>query len=531
MKFYKYIVAGCIALMGATTSCVGDLDLEPNDPNKKTDLTTAAEWDGFLARLYGNFYRDDVISTSDGGAGTFTRTHFNLNEITADEMFISEKWNDPGYQPLNKNNWSPNNEWIYAAFAREFFNAKMCAEFIAKMNDGGSATLLAAGYTQEDIDSRIAEAHALRGISYYQMIDLFGRGPWIDENSVTGAIPPTYNRTELFEAITAELEASVPALRPAAQQDYPRINREAGYMVLAKLYLNAQVYTGQAMYDKCAAALDKVVNTGLTLAPEYKYLFCSSNDKYVGRNGGELLFVVPQQQGRMDTWGGTTYLTAGAWIETVPKDVLTRLNYSGDAWSGLRVRPELSQSLKDDPRRLLYEGTFQEEIPDLATFDVNSCGYMLTKYTNTTEDDYYNEIPLSVDAEGAPVYANNNSNAMSNTDYPMFRLADAYLMMAECQLRGVNCDGLKYFNMVRERVGLEPLTTINDNILLHERMNELYCEGHRRSDLIRFGRYTGNTYVWSWKNGVYEGAGIPEYAALFPIPTQYVGTLGQNAGY
>lgn len=100
MKFSKYMVAGFMAVM-SLSSCVGDLDLKPNDPNTKLEITDKAEWDGFLARLYGNLFRDDVISTSDGGAGTFTRTHFNLNEITADECFVSEKWNDSGYQPLN----------------------------------------------------------------------------------------------------------------------------------------------------------------------------------------------------------------------------------------------------------------------------------------------------------------------------------------------------------------------------------------------------------------------------------------------
>lgn len=523
MNYTKYIVVGCIALMGFTTSCVGDLDLEPNDPNKKTSLTTTDEWDGYLARLYGNFYKDDIISTSDGGAGTYTRTHFNLNEIVADEVFISEKWNDPGYQPLNKNTWSADNEWIYAAFAREFFNVKMCAEFIANMNDGGSAFLLENGYDQEEVDSRIAEAHAIRGLTYWHMIDLFGRGPWVDETSVTGSIPPTYDRTELFNAITEELVNNIDKIKLSKDQEYGRFNREAAYMVLAKLYLNAKVYTGTPMYDKCAEALKNVVESDshLYLAPTYKYLFCASNDKYTqAANGGELLFVIPQQQGRMETWGGTTYLTAGAWIETVPTEVLTSLNYSGDAWSGLRIRPELSQSLQNDPRRLIYEGSFQEEITDLAAYDVNSCGYMLIKYTNTDEDDYYNEAG-----------DNNNSSAVSNTDYPMLRLADAYLMMAECQLNGVNCNGLYYLNQVRSRAGLNELTSINENLLLQERMNELYCEGHRRSDLIRFGRYTGNTYVWSWKNGVYEGASIPEYRALFPIPTNYVGTIGQNTGY
>lgn len=325
MKFSKYMVAGFMAVM-SLSSCVGDLDLKPNDPNTKLEITDKAEWDGFLARLYGNLFRDDVISTSDGGAGTFTRTHFNLNEITADECFVSEKWNDPGYQPLNKNTWSSDNEWIYAAFAREFFNAKMAAEFIHQMQNAGGIAILG----EDEAKARIAEARAIRGLSYYQMIDLFGRGPWVDENSITGDIPPTYDRKQLFDAITEELRNSIPDLKPAAQQSYGRISREAGYMLLAKLYLNAEVYTGTPMWNECAAACKEVVKTGIQLAPTYKYLFCATNDRYVGN--GEILWAAPQEQGRMETWGGTTYLTAGAWIETVPKDVLTRLNYSGDAW-------------------------------------------------------------------------------------------------------------------------------------------------------------------------------------------------------
>lgn len=512
MKLTKYIVAGAVALMGAT-SCVGDLDLLPNDDHKKLELTTAGEWDGYLARLYGNLYRDDIISCSDGGAGTFTRSHFNLQEIVADECFISEKWNDPGYQPLNKNTWSSDNEWLYAAFSREFFTAKMAAEFQGAMRAQG-----AEFFTPEEVTARIAEASAIRGLAYYYMIDLFGRGPWVDENSVTGAIPETYDRAQLFDAITAELEAQIPNIKPAAQQTYGRVSREGAYAILAKLYLNAEVYTGTARWNDCARVCKNIVASGIQLANEYKFLFCSSNDRYVGN--GEILWAVPQEQGRMNTWGGTTYLTAGCWIETVPEEVLTRLNYSGDAWSGLRIRPELSKALAGDPRRLIYEGTFQEEIPNLSDFDENSCGYMLIKYTNTTEEDYYNEAG-----------ARNNNNGMSNTDYPLVRLADVYLMLAECQLHGVECDGLNYLNKVRARVGLDPLQILTASNVLNERQCELYMEGHRRSDLIRFGKYTGNAYLWSWKNGVYEGGSIPEYRALFPIPYQYVGTVGQNPGY
>ena len=497
----------------AGTSCVSDLDLKPNDPNSRLELTTPEEWDGFLGRLYGNLYRDDVISTSDGGAGTFTRSHFNLQEVVADECFISEKWNDPGYQPLNMCTWSADNEWIYAAFAREFFNAKMGAEFISQMKSKGAAL-----FDEAEVKARLAEAHALRGLAYYYMIDLFGRGPWIDENSVTGETPVTYDRKQLFDAITKELEEFVPDLKPAAEQAYGRVSREAGYMLLAKLYLNAEVYTGTPMWEKCASACQKVVSTGIQLAPEYKYLFCATNDKYVGN--GEILWAVPQEQGRMETWGGTTYLTVGCYVETAPKEILTQLNSQGVPWSGLRLRPELSKALRGDNRRMIYEGTFQEEIPNLSSYDKNSCGYMCIKYSNSPETDYLNEAG-----------ATNNDTQLSNVDYPLFRLADTYLMLAECQLHGVQCDGLNYLNKVRERAGMSPLSMLTADNVLAERQKELYMEGHRRSDLIRFGKYTGGTYNWSWKSGVLEGGAIENYRALFPVPYQYTNTVGQNPGY
>lgn len=531
MKVIKYIAAGVLALMGASamTSCVDDLNLKPNDPNSKLELSSKAEWDGFLARLYGNLYRDDIISCSDGGAGTFTRTHFNLQEIVADECFISEKWNDPGYQPLNKNTWSSDNEWIYAAFAREFFTAKMAAEYIAKMNESGHVYYDSEENNNAETRARIAEARAIRALAYYYMIDLYGRGPWVDENSITGDIPPTYNRKELFDAITAELAAACPDLKPAKDQSYGRVSQEAGYALLARLYLNAQVYTGTPMWNECAQACQKVVNSesNIKLAPEYKYLFCATNDKYVGN--GEILWAVPQQQGKMETWGGTTYLTAGAWIETAPVEVLRSLNFK-DSWSGLRIRPELSKALQGDNRRLIYEGTFQEQIPNLAAFDENSCGYMLIKFTNTSETDYYNAEGIAAAEEGGE-YIGNKNNAMCNADYPLIRLAEVYLMLAECQLNGVNCNGLEYLNLVRDRADMPRLSALTKTNVLHERQCELYCEGLRRTDLIRNGLYTGNAYLWSWKNGVYEGASIPEFRALFPIPFQYVNTVGQNEGY
>ncbi len=516
MKFFKYIAIGAMALTGLT-ACTGDLDLEPIDPSQKLTLTTQEEWDGYFARIYTTLFAGDVLSGFDGGAGSFTRVHFNLQEIVADECFISEKWGDPGYQPLNMCQWGADNQWLYAAYSRESFNVKVCAEFIKAMEEQRPQF-----YDDAEINSRIAEAKALRALSYYYMIDLFGKGPWVEPASVTGATPETCERADLFNRVVTELSQAITDIKPAAQQEFGRVSREGARALLAKLYLNAEVYTGKGMWAECAQQCQEIVKTINQLAPEYKYLFCATNDKY-NRGGGELLWIVPSRNGAMDSWGGATYLTAGCYIETVPKEILTQLN-APDAWSGLRLRPELSKALEGDNRRLIYEGKFKEEIPDLGAYDEESCGYMCIKYTNTTEDDYLNEKHVGTSL--------NNGTAMSPTAYPIFRLSDVFLMLTECQLHGVSCDGLAYFNKVRARAGMpEALVMPTADQLLHERQVELYMEGHRRSDLIRFGKYTGGAYNWSWKNGVLEGGAIADTRALFPIPVQYTGTIGQNPGY
>ncbi len=145
-------------------------------------------------------------------------------------------------------------------------------------------------------------------------------------------------------------------------------------------------------------------------------------------------------------------------------------------------------------------------------------GYMSMKFTYTNENDYYN-------TSGAI-----KMNTFNNADFPLFRLADTFLMLAECQLHGVSCDGQAYFDKVRDRAGMESLP-LNEQNLLDERMRELYWEGHRRSDLIRFGKFTGGSYLWSWKGGIESGQSIAATRNLYAIPTQYVNTLGQNEGY
>ncbi len=512
MKFNRYFIIGGLALTLGMTSCVGDLDVTPDDPNTKLTLSSKDEYLGLLARAYGGLVLEGGITVDDGGAGTYMRQLFNQQELTTDEAIVGSNWNDAGIDEMGYAIPGKDNHWVYEMYCRINYQIALCNEFLRTIKEGTEY------FSDSEIETISAEVRVLRDLSYYHMIDIFGKGPWTDENSLVGAIPPTYSRSELFEAVVEDLKDACPKVTPAASQEYGRVSREAAYMLLAKLYLNAEVYTGKGKWQECADACKQVLSTGITLASDYRYLFCGSNDKYVGN--GEILWAVPQGP---DTqcYGGTTYLAIGSYNSNVD---VTPYGYSSGAgaWDGPRVRPELSNALSSsDKRRLIYEGAFQLNLEDLSSWNADGCGYMCIKYVNTDESDYYNV--------NSTVLCNDTQN--TDIDFPVFRLADTYLMLAECQLNGIPCDGVNYYNMVRTRAGLAPVSTYTADELLHERQCELYWEGHRRSDLIRFGKYTGSSYNWQWKGGIYDGTALASYRNLMPIPAQFEATLGQNPGY
>ncbi len=516
MKLYKYAAIACLGLGLATASCAGDLDVTPDDPQTKLDITTTAEWYGYLGSLYGSLLYEGNISYpgTNGGDGVFMRCHWNLQELSADGAVIMNEWNDPGYHAIFEHTWYDNNPWTYLSYAREADIARKTTVFIEQIANAGDLL------TDAEKTAFTAEARVLRAFAYWNMIDLFGHGPWVP-GSLTGSIPPTYDRKQLFDATVADLADAIPSVPVAAEQTYGRVSREAAYMLLAKLYLNAGVYTGTPMYEECAAACKKVLEGGMTLAREYKYLFCGSNDRYVGK--GEILWAAPQQAGTMESWGGTTYLCAGAYCSAIPKDVLLQWGCDISPWNGLKVKPELINSFEPGDKRYLFYGDgFNNSVADLESYETE--GYVCCKYRYVSEDNYDN------DPNVGPVVK--NSSGMNDADYPIFRLADTYLMLAECELNGVkDCNGLYYYNEVRDRAGLPKVGSFSKSDLLHERQCELYWEGHRRSDLIRFGLFTGSQYLWSWKGGEAAGASIADFRSVYAIPYQYVATVGQNTGY
>lgn len=530
MRLNKYfILGGVLATMGLS-SCVGDLNVEPEDATKKMELTSKEEYIQDLAGCYYGLVKEGgITSGATGGESVYTRILFNLQELCTDECVIAANWNDAGIDELVYAIPGSDNHWIYDMFSRLNAYIAICNQFLKDINGAGEF------FTSEEIAEMKAEVRVLRDLGYYHMIDLFGRGPWTDESSVVGATPPTYDRTQLFNAVVEDLLDAIPQVYPASQQEYGRVSREAGYALLAKLYLNAEVYTGTAMWQQCADACQQIINAGLTLADDYKYLFCTTNDTHVASStygvANEIIWTVPQNDITMQCWGGTTYLSVGAYSSSMPAALKTQLACTGGPWQGPHMRPETINNfgednpLKDD-RYLFYGEIFNNDIENLVAWgDPGTDGYMCIKYTYTTQEDYYNTAGKM------------SANDFNSTDTPIFRLADIYLMMVECEMNGANVQGgsLQYLQKVQSRAGLSAANQYTSlptkRQLLDERNKELYWEGHRRSDMIRLGFYTGGDYIWKWKGGVYDGTTIPSTRNLMPIPPQFVSTLGQNPGY
>jgi hypothetical protein len=304
----------------------------------------------------------------------------------------------------------------------------------------------------------------------------------------------------------------------AGTNEYGRASQAAADMLLAKLYLNANVYVGTPRYSDARVAAENVIASGaLTLDPNYRHLFMADNN-----TSPEIIFSVPQDGLHTRTYGGVTFL-----IHAGVGGTMNASAFGIDGgWYGLRARPELvalfNGVMSTDRRAASFYTSGQtRDINNLTDFNQ---GYGNPKYTNVT----------STGAAGSDA-------SFVDTDYPMFRLADAYLIYAEAVVRGgggTRPQALAYVNALRNRsygVGNANITDaqLTLGFLQDERARELFWEGHRRTDLIRFGNYT-TSGVWQWKGGIQAGKTTEAFRNLYPLPaTELLANpnLKQNAGY
>ena len=505
--------------VAATISCTGDLDVTPIDPNLDTPenvLTGTEAYNQLLAKCYsalavsspdGDSGSPD-ISGIDGGFGQYMRALFNLQELPTDECVMG--WNDQTIKDLHGLQWTSSDVFIQACYSRVFYQISICNEVMRQIDAASnSGDALMQQYR--------AEARALRGLSYLHAIDLFGNVPFTDEKSeVGGANPIQYTRTQLFEWLVKDMEECAEQL-PANPEKY-RAGKGMVYMILAKLYLNAGVYTGTANYAECAKYCQKVIDLGYQLESQSNYskMFCADNDQMLGV-GHELIFSVYQDHINTQAYGGTTYIICSEIGGNMnPADY----GIGGDGWGGIRLTPQFVNKFDDnDQRARFFTDGQSKNIEDLSNFQ---SGYAFTKFTN-------------LKADGSMIAG---ANAFPDTDFPVFRLGDVYLMLAECEVvGGVSCNGIARFNDIRSRAGVNTIAAPTAQDIIDERGRELAWECHRRSDLVRFNLLTTSDYLWAHK-GMNSNVGTPHAVDskynLFPLAASDVMSnpnLTQNAGY
>jgi hypothetical protein len=271
------------------------------------------------------------------------------------------------------------------------------------------------------------------------------------------------------------------------------------------------VYTGTPNYADAMTQIQAVIAGPFTLDDVYTDMFVADN-----HNSPEIVFAVTNDGLRTQTWGGMTFL-----IHASCGGSMTASNYGIDGcWWGLRMKRQAYERYgAGDLRAALFYTTGQNvAVNSISNFND---GIAAPKFTNRTKAGAQGSHPTFPD-----------------TDFPMFRLADAYLMYAEANLRGGGgsaATALGYVNAIETRAGLTPsagpLTLQN---ILDERGRELLWEAHRRTDLIRYGLYTGGGYIWEWKGDVQAGVATDAHLALYPLPANELianPNLVQNPGY
>ncbi len=504
-------------------SCKKQLNLKPKYGfNSEVVYEDAENYIHVLAKMYAGLSMSGIkgpagnadISGIDEGFSQYVRLMFNMQDVTTDAAVCG--WNDGGIPEMNKMQWSAENPFVKSMYFRIYYQITICNEFIREASDEKMTERGFSADEQAKIKTYREEARFLRALSYYHAIDLFGNVPFVTEDDKVGAfIPERITRADLFDYVESELKAIESTLMSPNTVPYGRASSAAAQFLLAKMYLNAEVYTGTQRYADCAAYADLIINSGaFSLDDNYQHVFLADN-----HTSPEIIFPIVYDGLYTQTYGGTTFLTRAA----IGTGMVASSYGVNGGWDGLRVTENHVNLYPDsmlDSRYLFFRTGHTKEVTALGSF---SKGYAMPKYKNIT----------STGANGS------NVNGYSDTDYPMFRLADAYLMYAEAVTRGGGNTGLalQRFNAVRERAygnSTFNFASISLQDILNERGKELQWECTRRTDLIRFGLFTSGTYVWPFKGGSVVGTAVSSHLNLFPLPTSDLvlnPNLVQNPGY
>ena len=529
---HKILPAAALLVGVGLTSCTGDLDVSPIDPNLNTELDAEALFNKCYATMAMNGMSDtdaDVdVQNIDGGTQGFMRQIWNANELTTDEAICW--WGDDGVAEFCYNSYDATHPMLQGLYYRLYFGVTICNHYLD---------------VASNVDAtRTAEIRFLRALYYSYLMDLYGNIPFT--LSVSSEKAPQWARADVYNWLVQELTEVEPLLANAdANSNYGRADKAAAWTLLARLYLNAEVYTGTANWAKAEEYAKKVIDSNYELNENGRNGWSAYQMLFMGDNGEssaskEAIFAILQDGLKTTSYGGSTFLTQGAFDTDMVMTASGAVNGLASQWRGNRARPQLVQKFfpnldlpcgdtglttaeiivrAGDDRALLWSKNRTLDCGDNSDF---AQGVSVSKFTNL-----YSSDPNGVGGQ---------HTTFSDADIFLMRKAEAYLTYAEALVRqGRSSDALPYVNRLRTRANASALGSLTLDILIDEWSREFYFEGRRRMDLIRFGKFGGQSeYNWQYKGGVIAGRQFSADRNIFAIPATDLNAnpnLTQNSGY
>lgn len=545
MKRNVFIIATILSAL-FITSCLKDLDVTPKDPN--TILSGNLSDDPvYLKQALGKIYASFIIpgqgstggpdiSSPDAHFFTTMRALWNLQQLPTDEAICA--WGDIGIADLNTMTWSATNPFLTALYQRLGLSITYANDFLNVTKNN----------TDPNVIRYRAEARFLRALAYYWYLDLFGNPPFTTEEDGVGKFFPTQldknmveARKKLFNYITSELRAIETQLGEPGFS-YPQADQAAAWMLLSRLYLNAQVFTGTAKWDSVIIYTENVIRSGkYSLAANYRQNFSADNHR---PDNPEMIFAFAQDGNFIQGWVGTTFLIQSSSDAVYLRSEQFHGLTSNTNWNGNRATKQFLNVMIDtlatygnnpvpwntDPfftqskdKRVFLRVKQSPDIPSASSS--GDFGIGVYKFTAKKAD---GSFPATF------------NSAYANTDFPIFRYADAIMMRAEARFRLNNLPGaVDDINLIRRRAfgdnsGDISTAQLTERFIINERGREFYYEGQRRTDLVRFGLFTGGGYTWAWKGGAFNGTSVSNHLNVYPIPAEEVAAnpnIQQNPNY
>lgn len=509
-KIFAFAVSALVLV-----SCLGELNQLPLNDYDQTSEVAYNDPSAYIKGLtYINAYYNFVsqndpgssdLSFDDAGQSELMRQWLNLNDLPTGSLDIG--WGDSYINSIAKHTWSnADNNAIIAVYTRALKGVALVNEFLLQTSDD---KLEARGHSSHkaEIAQYRAEAKFHRAMFYYILLDEFGIPPFALEENIGGALPVQKPRAELAKWIEDELKALVAdgsAMPKKGEVQYPRPTQDACWALLARLYLNDEVYTGTARWADAKAAAKKVIDNGYTLHPKYFELFLQDNGQTCGND--EFIFAIEYDVDHARSWGGTTTLSSGAFDDNVNAAVVSFLQntafptyslpyVSAETWNGYHIDPAwvaANLELKLDPTKPLgYDTDKSDKRLMLYASDLTS------EYkSSTSTHGWRNWKWAKLSSDGTMVErgdADNPSWKFSSADFAIFRLPEMYYIYAEADARlnggtTTDADALKWIGDLRQRAGLaKPAGSMTVEYILKDKAAEYLWEGQRRQDEIRLG--------------------------------------------